>query len=214
MDYSIKKIDTGGIEYIEPLSGSDWYWGCDYASGDLYEAEEVYRDGHEFRPNRLIFVHYPDGTVYEPIVPEKGQYFGCPIYCKGDIFTLLADFPREKLEIIKLGEDMAYCSAAEIALGDICDCYNLLLHSSPLMLTRQGGDNKFQIIWPRKSEFEIGETESLMFADGNKLYFSVWSEEPDYHEQIVVRDTDTGEISERFDGAILTMPDGQLWNLS
>ena len=53
-----------------------------------------------------------------------------------------------------------------------------------------------------------------MFADGDKLYFSVWSEEPDYHEEIVVRDTDTGEIIDRFDGAILTMPDGQLWNLS
>ena len=41
----IKKIHTGGITYIQPLTGTDeWYWGTDYTSGDLYEAEELYRD--------------------------------------------------------------------------------------------------------------------------------------------------------------------------
>ena len=38
----MKRIETQGITYIEPLDGSRgaWYWGTDYASGDLYEAEE------------------------------------------------------------------------------------------------------------------------------------------------------------------------------
>ena len=39
----MKRIETQGITYIEPLdcSRGEWYWGSDYASGDLYEAEEL-----------------------------------------------------------------------------------------------------------------------------------------------------------------------------
>ena len=46
----IKEIKTGGISYLAPLDGSeDWYWGTDFTSGDLYEAEELWRDGHRIR---------------------------------------------------------------------------------------------------------------------------------------------------------------------
>ena len=30
-----------------------------YVSGDLYEAEELYQDGHPIKQNRLLFLHYP-----------------------------------------------------------------------------------------------------------------------------------------------------------
>ena len=55
---SMKKIDTQGITYIETLEGSkDWYWGTDYTSGDLYEAEELFKQGHPINQNRLLFIH-------------------------------------------------------------------------------------------------------------------------------------------------------------
>lgn len=44
----MKEIETHGILDLQPLWGSPWYWGTDYASGDLYEAEELYRDGQYF----------------------------------------------------------------------------------------------------------------------------------------------------------------------
>ena len=40
-----KKIDVHGINCIEPVPGSRgpaWYWGSDYTSGDLYEADDWY----------------------------------------------------------------------------------------------------------------------------------------------------------------------------
>ena len=61
-----KKIDVHGINCIEPVPGScgpEWYWGSDFASGDLYEAEELFRGGHPVRGNRLVFVRYPEGLV-------------------------------------------------------------------------------------------------------------------------------------------------------
>ena len=46
----MKRIITNGITDLEPLAGSsEWYWGADYASGDLYEAEELFRSGHPIR---------------------------------------------------------------------------------------------------------------------------------------------------------------------
>ena len=53
----MKRIITNGITDLEPLAGSsEWYWGTDYASGDLYEAEELFRSGHPIRKNRLVLV--------------------------------------------------------------------------------------------------------------------------------------------------------------
>ena len=66
----MKIIPAGGITYLAPLTGSQvWYWGTDYTSGDLYEAEELYRDGHRISRNRLIFVHAPDGRASISVSP-------------------------------------------------------------------------------------------------------------------------------------------------
>lgn len=51
----MKKINTFGIHYIEPLRGTnEWYWGSDYMSGDLYEAEEVYRMNLPVKSNKCL----------------------------------------------------------------------------------------------------------------------------------------------------------------
>ena len=72
MDHFFKKINTQGITYIEPLVGcNEWYWGMDYTHGDLYEAEELFRDGRPVSQNKLLFVHDPDGTVVQPVVAQE-----------------------------------------------------------------------------------------------------------------------------------------------
>ena len=99
---TIKRINTGGISCLHPLTGSrDWYWGTDCTSGDLYEAEELYRDGHRIKQNRLIFVHYPDGRTAEPVQAKAGQYFGLPACDGGDPVILLADFPAEEIRLLR-----------------------------------------------------------------------------------------------------------------
>ena len=46
----MKRIITKWITDLEPLAGSsEWYWGTDYASGDLHEAEDAFRSGHPIR---------------------------------------------------------------------------------------------------------------------------------------------------------------------
>lgn len=215
----MKTIATHGISYIEPLAGSrEWYWGSDYATGDLYEAEELYRDGHPVTSNRLVFVHYPDGRVAEPILAKEGQYFGRPIAYEGKIQILMADFPKGSLHIRQY-DDAAnqIIETASLPLSAVKDCYNLLLKSSPLMLTRQGNDGKFEIVWPERASFGIGEsetiTEGFLERRDGKLYFSRWHDEPEYHEEVVVRRYPDGEIIEVIPGSWTEMPDGQIWVL-
>ena len=70
----MKAIDIHGMTNMELVRGEtdEWYWATDYIHGDLYEAEELFRQGHPVRSNRLYLIHYPDGTVYDfPLFPSS-----------------------------------------------------------------------------------------------------------------------------------------------
>ena len=211
----MKQIITRRINHLDPLYGSNaWYWGTDYASGDLYEAEELFRSGRPIRQNRVILIHYPEGTVYEPIQPGPGQYLGQPVYHGGQVVLLLVDFPKAEIHIIGLEEAAGQTvPLAVLPLSIAEDCCNLMLQTSPLMLTRSANDSKIQILWPERREFAVEDNEYFAFLEGNKLYTSVWFEDPDYREEILVRDFDTGEVLERIPGNFCIMPDGQKWLL-
>lgn len=211
----MKKIDIHGISYIEPLNGScGWYWGSDCTGGDLYEAEELFRGNHPVKCSRLVFAHYPDGRVAEPIEIKDGQYFGRPSFFDGKLQILLVDFLKSLIRIFQYDDNAKQTALlGELPLTEIEDCYNLHLEQSPLMLTRQGSDGRFQVVWPEKVEFDIGGTESFFYRNGDKMYFSRWIEDPDYREEVVVRKYPTGEVLECISGSLVEMPDGQNWIL-
>ena len=211
----MKRIVTNGITNLEPLQGrSEWYWGADYASNDLYEAEELFRSGHPVQKNRLILIHRLEGTVYEPVVTKPGQYLGKPVCHNGQIVLLLVDFPEGEIRILSFREaDGTTEPLAVLPLSIVTDCYNLMLETSPLLLTRSAHDNRFQILWPERRDFTVEDNEYFAFLEGNKLYTSVWYEDPDYREEVLVRDYETGEVLERIPGNLRVMPDGQNWLL-
>ncbi len=213
MDY--KKIETKGITYINRVPGTEkWYWGMDYTDGDLYEAEELFNFGNSITHNRLIFVSYPEGTVYEPMTVRDGQYLGKPVFWEDSIYFLLVDFKSRDIFIFKCEDDMMSASMyTRVALDEVKDCYNLMLEISPLTLVRQGSENRFQVVWPDKGNFEIDPEESFDSRDGDKLIFSKWFEDPDYREETIIREYPTGEKREQFRGSILEMPDGRKWVL-
>lgn len=211
----MKKLNLQGITYIELLEGShEWYWGSDYTEGDLYEAEELYRSNHSIKSNRLVFIHYPDGTVIEPMKSKVGQYFGKPIFFDDKIQILLVDFPKSLIQILQYDHEIKKTELiTTLSLSATKDCYNLLLYRTPLMLTRSAHDNVFQILYPQKVDINISETESFCYRENDRLYFERWIEDPSYRNEIVVRKYPSGEILEVIPGSLLIMPDGQKWIL-
>lgn len=207
-------IDIHGMTNMELIRGEtdEWYWATDYIHGDLYEAEELFRQGHPVKSNRLYLIHYPDGTVYEPVPPVDGQYLGYPVYDDGTVVLLVVNFAKSKIHILRfLHQQEETQEVVQLPLSTVKDCYNLMLHTSPLSLTRQPDDGIFEIIWPEKTSFVINDRETLNFRDGDKLYFNIWYEDPDYREETLVRSLRDGKILDQFPGDICIMPNGERW---
>jgi len=210
----MKTIDIHSMTNMELVRGGagEWYWATDYIHGDLYEAEELFRQGHPMRSNRLYLIHYPDGKVYEPLPPVDGQYLGTPVYDGSSVVLLAVSFAESALRILRfLHQQEEVQEIAQLPLSAVKDCYNLILHTSPLSLTRQPNDGAFEIIWPEQVRFAINDRETLNFRDGDKLYFNVWYEDPDYREETLVRSVQDGTILERLPGDIRIMPNGERW---
>lgn len=212
----MKEINTQGITYLENLEGTTkWYWGTDYIHGDLFEAEELFNNKHKISSNTLLFVSYPDGKVIEPIKAQDGRYFGRPLYYNNHIIILLVDFNKKLIKLEQYNDITSEIkNILSIPLSEVKDCYNLMLGTSPLMLTRQGNENTFEIIYPNKIQFQIGNNESFYFRKDDYLYFSAWFEDEEYRDEVIIRDINTGNIIEKKAGTITVMPDGQVWLLS
>lgn len=207
-------IDIHGMTNMELVRGEtdEWYWATDYIHGDLYEAEELFRQGHYVRSNRLYLIHYPDGTVYEPVPPVDGQYLCYPVYDDGYVVLLVVNFSESMIHILRfLHQQEKTQDVARLSLSTVGDCYNLILYTSPLSLTRQSNDGTFEIIWPEKVSFVIDDRETFNFREGDKLYFNIWYEDPDYREETLVRSLRDGTILERFPGDIRIMPNREWW---
>lgn len=211
----MKIIELHGITNLEPLQGTnEWYYTMDHVHGDLYEAEELYRDGHKIQCNRLWLVHYPDGTVYQPVPSVSGQYFGYPVYDMGGVVLLVVNFKRSEIRILRFSLQEETQEIAALPLSSVADCYNLMLKTGPLTLTRQPNDGTVEIIWPEQVCFSISQHESLNFRDGDKFYFTEWQENDEsYWEETVVRAVKDGRILDKFPGDIRVMPNGERWLL-
>ncbi len=211
----MKEINTLGIPYIEPVDGSsEWYFAENWPQGDLYEAEEAAKMGIEVEGTTLLLIKHPEGKVYQPVEKKQNLYLGRPVYEDGKIAFLGVDFEEKKITVYEFGCDkLQIRDLVEIPLEDVKDRYNLMIHRSPFTLSRQGADNSFDILWPEKISIPIGNTESFFHRDGDRLFFNIWFEDPDYREETIIRDIHTGEEIERMSGDIAIMPDGQLWHI-
>lgn len=117
---------------------SEWYWATDYVHGDLYEAEELFRQKNSVQSNRLYLIHYPDGMVYEPVLPVDGQYLGYPVFDGESVVLLVVNFTESAIHILRfLHQQEKTQEVVRLPLSAVKDCYNLILHPSPLSLTRQ-----------------------------------------------------------------------------
>ena len=208
----MKIIDLHGMTNMELVRGGtdEWYWSTDYIHGDLYEAEELFKMGHSVQSNRVYLVHYPDGTIYEPVPAVDGQYIGYPVYDNASVALLVVSFKESVIRILRFRPEETQ-EVANLPLSAVKDCYNLMLHTSPLTLTRQANDNTIEIIWPEQVRLSIEDRETLNFREGDKLYMTVWYEDPDYREETVVRSVQDGTILDRFPGDIRIMPNGEKW---
>lgn len=216
----MKTIRTDGISWLAPVPGgtSEWYCAISRKQGDLYEAEEIVMDGHPLEGNTLALIQYPDGAVYKPVLKKAGTYLETPVFLEGNVYFLQVDFIEKVIRIIRFACDSKHVDVfQEMPLTIVRNCYNLQLHTSPLSLTRQGNENRFEIVWPERTSFVLEPHESFFLRAEDRLFFNKWHEEGEgtdyrYWEETIVRDL-TGNLVDVLPGDICVMPNGELWHL-
>ena len=211
----MKEINVNGITYLNSIEGTDkWYYGIDYLSGDLYEAEEIFQLGHEVKGSNLYLVKYPEGETFQPVERTPNCSLGVPVYHENKISFPEVDFVKGEIHVYSFdcnSHDVSIC--ATVPLKEVEDCYNLRVYVWPLMLCRHDNKGNFDIVWPVKKRILTTVREALCYRDNDHLVFSRWEEDPDYREETVVRDFETGEILEVFPGNVMLMPDGSQWHV-
>ena len=86
-----------------------------------------------------------------------------------------------------------------------------IIKACPRILSRDGKEGVYEIIWPEKISFKTEENETVFCREDDMLISSRWFENPDYHEETIIRRYHTGEILERFSGQFMELPDNQKW---
>lgn len=99
---------------------------------------------------------------------------------------------------------------AQVPLEGVSSCYNMRLEKSPLTLIRgEYGDDDdiIDVLWPEKLKFKTSGTWSMECRDGDLFYFSTWYEDPDYRDEIIIKDI-WGNDVEIIDGFMYDLRDG------
>ena len=146
-----------------------------------------------------------------------------PVFCDGVLYFIVADFTEKILQVVAFNtEDFEQKTIFELSMDEVPNCYNLLLGVEPLMLYRleNRGESEIhdlEVLWPEKKTIKTKDRQSFLFRDGDKVYFSEWFEEEapeyNYYEQVIIRDWETGEEIERFNGQLHRMPNGDIWRM-
>ncbi|NLZ49768.1 MAG: hypothetical protein GX895_13510 [Clostridiales bacterium] len=203
--------------YPEGIEGTtEWYFCKEGKDNfcDLYEAEEIYKVSKIFGGMNCHLIHFPEGTLHSPFKLRENLYVESPIWDNGKIYFLSVDFSMNLIQIhCYFPEERRLESIKELPLDVVEDCYNLRLETTPLMLCRSGNNGFFEIIWPERKKIEIGDRETIIFRHGEDLYFSEWYEDPDYHENVIIRDLNTGKVKDKFEGNLLRLPNEVFWRI-
>jgi hypothetical protein len=214
---NIIKIEGVTECYPEQIEGtSDWYY-CKESKDifcDLYEAEEIIKSGGKFSGMNCHLIHFPDGLVHSPFELRENLYIDSPVWDNDKLFFLSVNFCEKLIHInCYFPEEKRLDLIKVFPLEIVEDCYNLMLKTSPIMLCRDANKGVLEIIWPENKKIAIGKTESLLFCNGEDLYFSEWYEDPEYHENVIVRNLNTGKVKEKFNGYLRRLPNGVYWKI-
>lgn len=190
--------------FLERLEGTD-RWG--YSQGPAgIDADDVPRYDNSFEGTDLYLIELENEKIYQPFPKEKMVYLEEPVYDpKEDCFGLIRyDFTTKIIEAYSyrpLENELTLLTQLPMEKGG--DLINLRLLLKPWTLVKHDMQkNQTHFLWPFEASYQWEENEHLNFIDENYFYTSKWVENPDYYEEVRLRDCQTGHIKETYIGSI------------
>lgn len=207
-----------GLEdiYLESVEGTDaWYYGQWTPCAEAYEVPYF---ENKYPGTKLYFIEYPSGKVFEPVKQERNVFLERPVYDPQEkSFGIIRyDFNQKVIQVLNFKPEWVCVKViTELPFSKAEDLVNLRLKISPLALVKYDVHNDtVTFLWPKEIRYQLEENEHLYFHDGERLYSTRWMEDPDYHEEIILRDATTGRVLERSPGYLRIMPDGSVWKMT
>ncbi|MGO4961757.1 hypothetical protein ACTQ5X_08440 [Jeotgalibaca porci] len=202
--------------YPEKVDETDsWYYAQWTPCSEAYEVPDF---KNKYPGTRLYFIEYPSGKVFEPIKQGKNVFLERPVYeHKDNSFGIIRyDFNEEVIQVLIFKPDCYSVKIiTEMAFSKVGDMINVRLVTSPFALVKHDvQSDTVDFLWPKEMHIQFEENEGLYFQNDGKLYTSKWIEDPNYREEIIIRDAETGEILERNPGYLRRMPDGSVWKMT
>lgn len=203
--------------YPENIEGTaEWFYGS--ADTGLEAADLLHmREDYVYEGSRLFFIHL-SGELFEPIKQEQNVFLSAPVYHTDDnAFAVIKyDFNKRIMQMLKYEPGADRCSVlGEIPLSKGGDLINIsILPNSYILVKYEAMRDSAAFLYPFEKEIQLEENESIHCVNGSRLIDWKWIEDPDYREEIIIRNLETAEITERKNGFVRTMPNGELWLLS
>lgn len=199
--------------YPENVKGTDsWYYG---QLTPCSEPSEVITYNGNYPGTKLYLISYPSGEVFEPFPQEKDVFLEIPVYERAsDSFGILRyDFKNNIMQATQYFPNTGELQIlAEFPISTLGDLINVRMIVSPFAVVKYDFiDETVDFLWPKKIRFSYEEHETLDFQFGDKFYCFKWIEDPNYREEVIVRDAKNGNILNRIPGYVRVMPNGEFW---
>lgn len=203
--------------YPERIDGTAEWFYCKEPS--FLDVEDLLKtsDNFIFEGNQLFLMNI-SGRIFEPIQQKHNVFLSQPIYNIDDnaLAIIKYDFSKGSIQIVKYDIQTDYCSVVgEVSLSKGGDLINVrILQNSYVLVKHEPIKDITSILYPFEKKIQLEENEGLFLINDNKLISRKWIEDPDYREEIIVRDFNTTEITERKNGYASIMPNGEIWMLT
>lgn len=206
----LKEFLNSESVYPEHIEGSDKWFYCQIPNG-VYP-DDLLDSDYEFEGTRLIMLNI-QGEMFEPVKREENVFVSEPFYnIDEDKFLVIRiDFNKQVIELIKFSTSQNDAEVIfDMALKNGGDLINLIVIRNSDFFGKYEGEN-FKIFYPKNMLVFLKKNESIYAVNDDKFICSKWIEDPEYREEIIIRNISDGEITDRKPGYSEIMPNGELW---
>lgn len=206
----LKEFSNSESIYAEHIEGSDKWFYCQIPNG-VYP-DDLLETGYKFDGTCLMMINI-QGEIYEPVKREENVFVSEPFYnIDEDKFLVITiDFNKQVIELIKFSTSQNDAEVIfDMALKNGGDLINLIVIRNSDIFGKYEGEN-FKMFYPKNMLVFLEKNESIYAVNDDKFICSKWIEDPEYREEIIIRNISDGEITDRKPGYSEIMPNGELW---
>ncbi|WP_414042355.1 hypothetical protein ACMGE9_08435 [Macrococcus sp. EM39E] len=142
---------------------------------DIEDAKEIFDLEGYYKGMIIRFYEYVTGEVYEPFVLTRNISYSDVLYHDGLFYFFQADFSESVVRLIEYYPDRLTKVVTTLKMGDI-ELKRLMLIGGNRVNVVQHGDT-FISYYPNQFELNLGDDDTVVMIDEDKVYINRWIEE-------------------------------------